>query len=73
MSKLIIPLRISSSEYLKWYTGSATSVTGLTQQGVSVNFPASILKPFITHNGVNGVFEIEFDDDNRFIGIRQLQ
>ncbi len=73
MSRLIVPLSISKSEYLKWYSGSATTVTANTQQGVSINFPASILKPFITHAGVHGVFAIEFDAENRFLDIQQIQ
>ena len=73
MTRLVVSLSISNTEYLKWYSGTATTVTAQTQQGISINFPANILKPFVTHNGVQGVFEIEFDADNRFVGINQLQ
>jgi len=73
MTQLVVSLNISKTEYLKWYSGSATTVTAKTQQGVSINFPANILKPFITHYGVQGVFEIEFDADNRFVRVNRLQ
>ncbi len=72
MSKLIISLNIPKSEYLKWYSGAATSVIAKTDQGLRINFPANILKPFITHAGVNGSFAIEFDDNNRFVNIEKI-
>ena len=73
MTRLVVSLSISDTEYLKWYSGTATTVTAQTQQGVSINFPANILKQFVTHNVVQCLFEIEFDNENRFVVIKHLQ
>ncbi|MGH1486139.1 MAG: DUF2835 family protein [Cellvibrionaceae bacterium] len=52
--------------------GKAYSVYTRTTEGKSIRFPANILQPFVTHQGVQGVFSIQFDRDNRFIAIHSL-
>ena len=72
MSKVIVNLSISADEYIKMYQGAARSVYTHTQTGHSLRFPANILQPFVTREGVKGQFSIEFDEDNKFKGIQRL-
>ncbi|MFL0809521.1 MAG: DUF2835 domain-containing protein [Agarilytica sp.] len=72
MQNLIIDLSIAPDEYLKLYQGVASSVRARARDGRSIRFPAHILKPFVTHDGVCGCFQIEFDNDMKFRSIHRL-
>ncbi len=67
-----IPLSISADEYLRVYQGAAKKVSAIDSQGKRISFPVNILQPFVTRDGVAGVFDIYFDSDNRFLRIEKL-
>lgn len=73
MSHLIVPLRITQEEYLAWYQGAANMVSANSIDGKRVQFPANILRPFITHDGIDGTFAIYFDENNKFKEIKRLR
>jgi len=68
-----VSLGISAQEYIRVYQGSAKTVSALDHLGRRVNFPVNILQPFVTRDGVNGVFIIEFTKDNKFKGIQRMR
>ena len=70
---LQVSVSISRDEYLKWYQGAASTVLATTTTGQKVRFPANILRPFVTHEGVQGSFVIYFDDNNKFSDIRRIR
>ena len=72
MAVIRVDIAISEDDYLRWYRGDANQVYTVTREGVSVKFPANILQPFITHSGIYGTFEIEFDDHGKFRSIERL-
>ena len=72
MRSLVVSLSISADEIQRLYEGSAKEVHAISQDGRRVRFPAAILRPFVLHNGVKGVFEINFDENNRFQAINRL-
>ena len=72
MKSIQVSIRISRDEYLKWYQGSASTVMATTATGTKVRFPANILRPFVTHQGIAGTFAIYFDDNNKFKEIRRI-
>ncbi|WNM59743.1 DUF2835 family protein [Candidatus Nitrospira allomarina] len=37
------------------------------------NFPARVLRPFVSHQGIQGTFEITFDAGLKFHSIRLAQ
>ncbi len=65
-------LHISAAEYLEYYSGAARHVAATASNGLSVKFPANILRPFITHDGIHGEFVIEFDHNNKFVAIKKV-
>ncbi|ALP54697.1 hypothetical protein Tel_01940 [Candidatus Tenderia electrophaga] len=71
--KLHVILHISADEYLKFYSGAASTVVATTRNGLSIEFPAHILRPYVRHDGIHGEFVIEFDDNNKFVAIDKLQ
>lgn len=72
MPQITVDLFISADEWLKTYRGEARTVTAKSRDGRRVQFPASILQPYLTHAGVRGSFVIHFDDQGRFAGIDRL-
>jgi hypothetical protein len=65
-------LSLSSDDYRAYYTGSTKSVLAKSHDGRMVKFPASVLQQFLTHEGIHGLFEMEIDQNNKFISIRKL-
>jgi len=72
MAYMVVPLSIGREDYLSWYQGVAKLVHTKALDGRSVKFPANILQPFITHEGVHGTFAIYFDENNKFKEIKRL-
>ena len=66
MNKITVSLAITREQYLQYYQGSVSRVVATAVNGQRVQFPANILKPFVSHNGINGLFELSFDGDNKF-------
>lgn len=71
-SSVVVSVQISSDEYLKYYSGSARSISTRDIYGRSVHFPAGILQKFVTRQGISGVFEIFFDQVGKFSSVERL-
>jgi len=65
-------IHLTSEQILAYYQGIARQVSVRAHDGRQVEFPAEKLRPFLNHNGVNGVFELEFDDYHRFVGLHRI-
>jgi len=63
-------LNITSDDYLRFYQAQARFVQAQTEQGQRVKFPAEHLRPYVTHGGINGLFELESTDQGKFIALR---
>ncbi|MGD8783372.1 MAG: DUF2835 domain-containing protein [Thioalkalispiraceae bacterium] len=72
MNCLRFRLHISADEYLKYYSGQARSVSVMSEDGCRIEFPAEHLRSYVTSNGIDGYFEICFDENRRFQQLRQL-
>lgn len=72
MNAVEVNLYISPDEYQRWYQGSAKHVHATTVDGRSVQFPAPILRSFVTREGIRGRFRIHFDTQNRFQTIEKI-
>ncbi|TQV80991.1 DUF2835 family protein [Exilibacterium tricleocarpae] len=72
MASLIVDLAISAEEYQRLYRGAANAVVARARDGRRVRFPAHILRPFVTHTGIQGSFAITFDADNRYQAVERI-
>jgi hypothetical protein len=70
MHKLRFYLNIAPPDFLKYYNGTANTISVLSDDGRRIEFPAEHLRQFVTHQGIEGNFEIEFDQQFK---IRQLR
>ncbi|MBK8162724.1 MAG: DUF2835 domain-containing protein [Gammaproteobacteria bacterium] len=66
-------LNISPDEYLRYYQGAARHVIARGRDGRTVQFAAGLLRRFLTHDGVHGVFRLRFDDNNRLVSLDRVE
>lgn len=71
MSRVQVDIALSSDELQLAYQG-ISQVSCVARDGRRIQFPVKILWPYITHMGVYGSFEIEFDSRRKFKEIRRL-
>ncbi len=69
---LIISLAISADDFVRLYQGSATDVIAKASTGETVRFPANILRPHVTREGVHGRFRLSFDEAGKFRSIERV-
>lgn len=72
VKKVWVNLRLSPEEYLRYYRGTAKVVYARDVQGRTVQFPANLLQRFVTQNGVDGLFEIQFTSGGKLIDIYRV-
>jgi len=72
MTELRFRLHLSRNEALRYYRGEATTVIVRAETGQTLSFPAQHIRPFIDVLGVNGVFKISFDNNNKLQSIQRL-
>lgn len=71
INKYIVSLNIEAIAYERMYRGDAQQVIAHDIEGRTIQFPAALLRPFVTREGVEGVFVIQVDEHNRLIDIQR--
>jgi len=64
-------LSISAEKLLSYYRGNVRNVIAKSTDGRTIQFPVEILRPFVTHGGISGIFVIKYDDNNKLIGVEK--
>ena len=65
-------LNIPQDALLSYYEGTARVVAVKSLDGRGIQFPANVLRHFVTSDGVRGIFEMEFDENNKFVDMRRV-
>ena len=65
-------LRIDPDEFEAYYRGEVRNVLVTSIDGRRLQFPANILRPFVTRDGIEGLFVLRYDADGRFHSIERL-
>ena len=68
-NRYIVPLNITAESYELTYRGAAKVVVARDIDGRTIQLPASSLRPFVTREGIQGVFVIRVDNNNKLIDI----
>lgn len=63
---------ISPEEMEVYYAGAATVVHAVGDDGRTVQFPARVVRPYVTHAGVSGRFVLRYDAAGRFHSIERI-
>ena len=69
---LVVDLHIGADEYVRHYSGAANAVVARARNGQTVKFPATILRPFVMHDGVHGTFSLLIDDRSKLLSIDRI-
>ncbi|GLS26544.1 DUF2835 domain-containing protein [Marinibactrum halimedae] len=69
VSSIDVRLSIPAQEYLRLYQSGVANVSAVAVDGRRVQFPSRALRPFVTHQGVVGMFRLYLDEDNRLVNL----
>lgn len=72
MACIRFSLSMPAETYRRYYQGRVNMVQVKSLDGQRLRFPAAILRPYLSHTGVSGLFELEFDENGRFISLQRL-
>ncbi len=72
MPSLVLDIRLTAEQFLAFYQGHANRVLATSRDGRTVSLPAHHLRPFLTHNGIQGSFELEFSAKGELLSLRRL-
>lgn len=61
MPSLVLDISLTADQFLAVYQGHANRVMVRSRDGRKVSLPAHHLRPFLTHEGICGSFELVFD------------
>lgn len=65
MNRYEFHLHLSPEQYLDYYRGLAKHIVVRSTQGLTIQFPASLLQKFVTEEGVHGHFVLVCDDRHK--------
>jgi hypothetical protein len=72
MQQVRFRVAIPARRFEDYYRGAARHVLVRAEDGRSIQLPASLLRPFLDHQGVYGEFLICFDENHKLVDIRRL-
>ena len=70
--RLTFSLSIDRDQWLRFYSGFATTVRTRADNGQTLQLPASAFRPFILRDGIYGRFAVHFDADHKLIKLERL-
>lgn len=73
MKEFRFNLNISWDEFMAYYEGVARDVVAVSDEGLTVRFPAYVLRPYLTGRGIREEFILECDEHNKFSSIRRVE
>ena len=65
MNRFEFSINLSAQEYLQYYRGSVNKVVAQCTDGTTIQFPALLLKPFVTSGGIRGNFVLSCDQNGK--------
>lgn len=65
-------LTLSPAECRQYYEGFYKSIQVVAHTGQRIQFPAEHIRSFVTTSGINGLFELELESNNKFKSLQKL-
>ena len=65
-------LDISSEEFLHYYKGVIQNVIVTTNENRTIQFPATFIQKFLSHDGVRGRFRLIYDQNHKLVSIDRV-
>jgi Protein of unknown function (DUF2835) len=73
MQRYEFELQMKPDEYLDYYRGILKQVKVRCTSGETVQFPASLLHPFLMPQGIRGRFVLTCDDQHQHADLQRLE
>ena len=70
--KYVVRIRLDLQQLEAFYAGKVTQVWVRDLSGVSLQFPLTQLRRFITHTGIQGTFNLRVNENNQLVGISRV-
>ena len=67
-----VVLKIPAHKLLYYYEGEVDTVVAEATDGRIIRFPANILRSVVQSDGVQGTFELVFDEHHKFVSITRV-
>lgn len=71
MQQITFSLYLDPNQCEAYYAGRVRYVQVTSDDGRHVRFPASAILPYIDHNGVQGRFVLQLDENNKLIALQR--
>lgn len=65
-------MQVGREQAMRYYRGEALAVRVVTDNGQSIQFPASHIRRFIGQHGISGRFQILIDANNKLKSIERI-
>ncbi|MBU1329384.1 MAG: DUF2835 domain-containing protein [Gammaproteobacteria bacterium] len=72
MPSLVLDLALPAERLLAVYEGRAERIMAHSRDGRRVSIAARHFRPYLTHEGVYGAFELTFSDKGELLELRRL-
>jgi Protein of unknown function (DUF2835) len=72
MPTFLFQLNLSPDAYLEYYRGWARQVVVRSNEGVTLQFPASSLQRYVTPDGIHGRFRLVCDENAHLISLDRI-
>ena len=72
MKRYHFSVNINGDEWLLYYKGKISQVVVTTFSGLKLSIPARNFIPYGGFSGIQGTFEITFDESNRITSLHKL-
>ena len=63
---------LSEHKLKSYYRGNVQNVVVTTNEGLRLQLPISVFRPYITNSGIQGIFIVYVDDDNKMIRVEKV-
>ena len=72
MPRIHTYLNLDIDECMKYYSGRATVVLARSLDGRIIQFPATLMRTHVTATGIQGLFELEYDNMGKALEFRKI-
>jgi len=64
-----LQITIPAHRYLAYYKGEANTVVARASDGRVIHLPAEVLRPLLSHEGIDGEFILRIDGNDKFVSL----
>ena len=66
-------LALPAEQCKRYYRGEINQISTISTCNQSLQLPFNTVKQFLTQNGLYGLFEMHFDQNNKFISVQLIR